>query len=464
MLNPKKSESQEPPLETLHREPTGQRDLNLGVDFGTAFSKLVLRDLSMPGGRRYCFAVAPESCNDQVMAPSVVADDSGHLYFGPQALARGRSHRARLYKSLKARSSLPNGFFGAENRLPDGLTSTDLSALFVCYLLQQGWKAADRYCKQKGAKPRMGFTLGAPVSCLSNKGTSQQFLRLAVSAHQIFKYDGTPDLATGIAGTEARRIIAALGPATVNPETCGDIEDWLRAETLSALMWAYESPQTAPGLYAAVDIGGGTTNASFFKVTERFEDNHWIKRGMAFFGAASSPPGMDKLDLILAEAIGGDNPSEIRGMEADLINRVSDRLNGSLHAVYDEYCSIYKTAFQSAYPKEPKQSVWEQYQLFLIGGGSQLLPLRQCLRKYPPARTPLRFCVDLAPLGTPTDLFCEDGRGFQNGMALFHVAYGLSFPKLEIAPYTGPDQVEPIKASTLLPPVFTHPDPWEEGL
>ena len=446
------------------RDPDTVRDLNLGVDFGTAFSKLILRDLSMPGGRRYSFAVAPQRCNGGLMAPSVVAEESGRLFFGPDADARGGSRGARVYRSLKARSSLPEGFFGVGTPLPEGLESTDLSALFVTYLLQQGHRAALRYCKNKGARLRMGFTLGAPVSCLDNEGTSRRFLKLAVSAYRMFSLPDIPDLGSGISVSDAARIIAQFGPETVDTNTCGEVEDWLRAETLSALMWAYESPTTAPGLYAAVDIGGGTTNASFFKITEAFIDNSWVKRGMAFFGATSSPPGLDKLDLVLSDAIGGNNPAELRGMEGDLITKMANSLNGSLDAVYSEYSEIYKAAFRSAYEKEPKQTVWEAYELFLIGGGSRVRAICDHLRRCPPARSPLRFTVDLADLGTPTDLHLESGERFVNEVELFHVAYGLSYPKLEIAQYTGPDEIVPVKASDLLPPVFVHPDPWEQGM
>jgi len=421
------------------REPRRKaaRELQLGVDFGTAWSKLVLRDLSGRGGRPYAEVVAPGSSDYRV--PSLACVDDGQLFLGLDARARAQSGSAQLYESLKMQAAFPQGFFGAARPLPDGFTAKDVATLLVASLLQTGWGRAKEFAHARGSDPRVSFTLGVPVSYLDEPAARETFFDIAVDAFSVRK-EAQSDLLRPLTLARGRELLIEARRNAPRADERGAIEQWLRPETTSALMWAFQSPAVDAGLYAAVDIGAGTTNASFFSITSELRDGSYQKCGMAFFGAFSRPPGLDKLGRCLCPS--GAHLSSIRGREDELI-RSSKLRSAHVARVLAEFFETYRGAFSRAFSKDPRQFQWEHYGLFFLGGGSKVRAVVDRLQA--PVVPSFQFDLFYPEAEPPADLHDSLGRPWAQDHTFLLVAYGLSFSGLEVPFVEQPSEVPELK-------------------
>ncbi len=436
------------------------RDMQLGLDFGTAWSKLVLRDLSRPGGERWCMVVRPEEGEEDYRFPSLVTLHDGRLWFGPEAAARKKLNDARCFASVKMMAAFPDKFYGPRFDLPADLSPKDLAVLEVLYLLQEGLKAAETYTRTKKSTPRMGFSLGVPMAYLDREGPRELFHEIAITAFELLN-DRAPALRQGPSLEEAVALIERSRTLVPEREDWGAPEDWLRPEATSALMWVFNSPEIGPGLYSAIDVGAGTTSASFFSILEENIPGSKVRRKskIVFFGAATAPPGLDKLDQKLTEIAEVEHQLDARGREADILNAHFPDQEFPFGEVLDEYYDVYRQAWKSAYLKDPRQSQWENYGLVVLGGGSKVPAIRNRLKR---SLVP-NFSFDIRELnlGRPADLHELDGSPFHGDHHLLLVAYGLSFPQLEIPEFDKPSEVPTLKLELKLGNRCVYCEPYE---
>ena len=226
------------------------------------------------------------------------------------------------------------------------------------------------------------------------------------------------------------------------------------------MWWAFQSPAVPAGTFAKVDIGAGTTNASVFRIGQTYSNDRWVKSRLVFYGAGSSPIGMDALDEALSHWKASDPKQclQYRGREDSLL---SDQ-----HAV--EFCgeTLDGIVLASRVPwKQLKQKLggyvgrdrdWRECRTFLIGGGSLVHELRRELPVYPFDKT-VRFRVQ--DLEAPPDLRTMDLNPVdREALPFVLVAYGLSQLGLAIPEVNTPDEVE------ALPPMRIRQLPDHEDL
>ncbi len=295
------------------------------------------------------------------------------------------------------------------------------------------------------------MTLGVPMSQLDNVELRDVFVEVARTAMELFR-KGVPDLSKGMSVNSAAELLAE-GAEAVRQKAPATPEDWVRSEAASALLWAFRSPAVRGGLYAAVDVGAGSTSASWFRITEAGS----VKKGMAFFGASCHPPGADAVEEAIAKAAGVIDLTAVRGKANEYLEELKQRQVPGLSDICDRIFSVYQQAFGRAYPKDKKQSHWYGASLFLLGGGTRIQPVRDRLRKRawgqldrePPIMDP----------GSPDDLFEQDGEPFQDDPSFLLVAYGLSHFAADVPDVTNPSDIPDFTPMLNIRPRI-DPDDW----
>lgn len=417
---------------------------HLGVDFGTCWSKLVLRDFQQR--RRTGYVVQPTSGwlrrrGLGYRIPSGVAVDDDTLYFGFAGADRQHRPGVRYYRSLKMRGAFPRGYFGPPIEPPDGLTEFDMCALVVLHLLQIGFAAAKRRAG-RSHQPVMGMTLGVPMSLAGAPEIRDRFVELARIAYQLHRTDA-PDLSDGLRLDHARDLVAT-GRATVagrGPATSW--REWVCSEAEAGVLWAFRSPEVPEGLYGCVDVGAGTTDVSFFRIASTYdqERGEWAKDRLAFYSARSDTPGIDAVTDRLVRRINGGRVTVKAGAEHELIERHGLATDPDLCELTGQMFGVHTNAWRDGYRKEMEASRWSPFGLFLLGGGSQVRIVASRLAETVWQQLPAPLIVDP---GVPDDLESASGALTAADAAFLLVAYGLSFPNIEVPEAMSPDEMAPL--------------------
>jgi hypothetical protein len=414
------------------------RRLHLGVDFGTCWSKLVLRDLESPQPR--CFVVRPPTGfqgKGDFRIPSSLVFDKEQFFFGWVGLQRSKSPKAVVYESPKMRAAFGERYGLQSTPLPSGFLAEDLAALIVAYLLEIGRLASSDYTRQlpSRAKAKLSMTMGVPMSMLDSEHLADRFLTIARVAFELYRsFPGS--IQDGIRADEAHGFINRAKEVVASKGDVQDRRDWIRSEAEAGLLWAFRSPEVGEGLYACADVGAGTTDVSFFRIGSTFEAGLWQKSGMQFYSAESSPPGVDEIDNLLVRIGTAASVTNVRGNESKVIT--SSCLSGSadLAEIAGGVFKVYQDAWRQAYKLERSERYWHDYRLFIMGGGSKIECISNSLRN--PAWDHIGPRQPSNP-GMPSDLY-DWGlplQVFQGDPTFLLVAYGLSF----LAPDTPPAKV-----------------------
>jgi len=362
------------------------------------------------------------------------------LYFDNEAETEAKRPGAKTYHSLKMRAAFPDSFFATATSLPPELTAKDLATLHVARLIELGHMAAVRFCTKKNVRPRMSFRIGVPIAYIDNSSTRECFTDIAVEAFTIWQTSKS-NFCGGVQIGQARIILERARRERPRGEDVGEFEQWIYPEAAAALMWAFHSPEIKPGLFAAIDVGGGTTSASFFVIEKSKVGGASQKTGMAFYSAVTQPPGLDKLDDKLASIGQYKHAEAVRGNEDQAI-----RSNPKIaNEILDEIFETHRISFSRSFSKYRKQGYWESYSRLFVGGGSQINALQKMFRDRPlvPGNN-WRWDVNDVPLSLPEDLLELDGSLFEGNPAFTLVAYGLSIPDVEIPEISQPSQVKSV--------------------
>ena len=415
------------------------RRLRLGVDYGTSTSKLVITDYgAVDGDRSFVVRLAGRSGHrheDYRIPSSVGVTEDSLLHFGFAAEDLG-SH-APVYRSLKMLCAYPSRFYGDPLPLPAGLGATDLAALYVGYLVHAGRKAAVRYAARFGAQPSLSMTLGAPMALLDDGHISKMFVDIARESFelgQVLDFDGpirVPDAVDALVDIRAK-----LGDAPEQPR------DWVRSEAEAALFWAHRSPDIGEGRFACVDVGAGTTSASWFHIGATREGGVLVSSRLSFYGAACDPPACDAIGQVLVEHAGGTTSlHDIRGRESQLIESLSSKVGWrTLDHVLSQIGDVFVSASGLAYEKEKSTSRWNgKGRVFFLGGGTKLREVQNTLIE---RKGNWLQSDPIADPGVPTDLTEEDGTTLREDPTFLLVAYGLARRLADVPETSRPSEID----------------------
>lgn len=425
------------------------RRIHIGIDYGTSWSKLVFRDYEAPRGDA-ARIVRPRDATDgtSLQFPSLVTLLDDRLWFGWEAERRRMTPSATAYTSVKVRMAMPDAFYGRHTPLPADCDAQSLAILTVLYLVQEADRAAVNYASSIGCRPRLSMTMGAPMSNLNDVAYRMLFVDVVRAASDLLRSAGL-DLSDGIPRADGAAL-AQEALARVRRRPVSDWRTWVRSEVESALLVPFMSPAVADGLFAAIDIGAGTTDASFFRITPQFRDGTWHKHGLAIFGAHSGPPGVDAVDSALARP--EEDPTALRMRENEIIGQRG--VSKELSDAFDKIFGVYAESFSRAYQKDRRLDKWSPFDLFVFGGGARIGELRSRLAERP--RSGLASDPRVLPLTVPPDLRSEQGDELGERGDPFIIAYGLSFIRADVPEAATPEEVpgfDPMREQ----PTFDNP-------
>ena len=415
---------------------TKVRPLRLGIDYGTSTSKLVITDYgSVEGETSFVVRAQPQQGTEQdCRIPSTVSFDKGTIHFGFAAESRS-DQSAAVYRSLKMLCAYPDRYYGDPAELPPNLSALDLATLYVGHLVQLGQQAGIRYATRYRTRPSLAVTLGVPMAQLDDARLQSMFVDMA---RQAFALRDKLDLLQGVSTEEALQALSTVREE-LSERTPGEPRDWVRSEAEAALFWAHSSPDITDGRYACVDVGAGTSSASWFHINPLRVENVLTKDRLSFYAADCAPPGCDAIDSVLAKQLHLPTFAAARGRESELLEDLSAIGGDGFSEVLDEIGRVYGRASAGAFEKEKRLTAWKGIgRIFFLGGGSKIEAVRDMLI----ARRRDWLNTDpIAEPGIPSNLTEEDGSELKEDPAFLLVAYGLARRLADVPDISRPSEV-----------------------
>lgn len=379
-------------------EDEGGRLAILGLDFGTAFTKAVVRWSGHHHAVDWSGAVEGEDHN--LLASVFSEAPDGACVLGANEVS-GWSVREGIKLQL-----LSSGITTMNERMADAVIFIALAFRYVDTWLRRTNRDID-----KGVRWRLH--VGLPTKSWDSDATTETFKTVAQAARVLACMPGP---VTRIAALEALRMTDQVDRPAV------DVFPEFACQLYSYLL----SPERREDLHALVDIGAGTLDVAYFNV--------FMKDGEALLPIFASE--VDRLGAhYLIAALSGaaacpgwiDGDSSLSDEEvARKINCVPDdvaiRRSLYLSSVADVFLGATLKA-KRAYPTSPAFHRSENVRLFLCGGGSRIPSLKKRFERIAAeAARIMDIHFQVSELVEPHDIVGRRNSGFDR----LSVAYGLS--------------------------------------
>jgi hypothetical protein len=446
------------------KQGTGGRiTINLGIDLGTSYTKVVWRDARMETS----YALKLNSSGQGIEAfllPSRVSIDGTVFSWGPAA--DGAISQVEHFKMCLACAATPESACGPAQcpltewaaflRLPCGTGGpVDLvAAYFLANVIAESRRQISDLLRSRriSAPIHWSANLAVPVKQMDENGVAERF-QTALNAAWLMAavFEAEPGLSEFSA--IQRCYEDALAAATDERLDCFVYPE-VGAEVASATL----SRSARDGLYVFVDIGAGTIDASVFRLYspegepgQHIYDAEVVKLGAAHLEAAAAQKLARaskavfrnlKEGKIEAKGAGGTLASQSQGCYAETIEQVRNITVDSLVPL-----------LRRAFAKEERRRAWRSVYLMLGGGGANLEVYQSAARDVF-GRLAQELEAQILPVPADFDL---------NGLppAEFHrlaVAYGLSIEFVSLPEIALPRDVEPLnlqRAAAGLPEMVT---------
>lgn len=456
--------------------------LNVGIDFGTSFTKVVYRDIH--AGRSSVLGFGGRNGGlPEFYIPSAVTFAGGKIYFawGAGRQMEGDSIGITSFKicmACRAKSVLTGGgcrlalevegrpCFTVRNGAGDiTVGPSDIAALYLAYVIGL---VRERLTGRYGKEVELGLTwnMCAPIDHYEKEHILGEFRRSLFLGEKL-----AGRVKDGMGVDDALRMLSTEKSGWIQLPDESEITTFIVPETYAAVISYVNSRQAEEGLYVVVDVGSGTTDVSFFRLSLG-------PKKVIFYEARTGLIGVDDIarDIILHSLSGSDAGVE-KGLEdtreigavRDTIALGSAEGNGSrifltgrqaYQVGVEKYDAIlgenatrvfdhYKKTFAGAFKKEKSEGRWKEFSMFTIGGGCRIGRIRRSAEKKPWERVDNVFHKKLVFLD---DLSIDKDAGkMTQAVDLPHdlvaVAYGLSFHTGEYPEFVLPRDVDPFTPS-----------------
>ncbi len=474
-----------------------RRFINVGIDFGTSGTKVIYRDII---GKKAWVCRFDHGLKDypNFVLPSSLRVIDKKVYFGDEAEKRVRHGNA--IRSFKICMVCQNGLIPKEtcNLIYDTFlhpkpqafqfTVDTKNSIFVSPLelgtYYLGYVIG--YVKEQ-VKKRFGntydlnvtFNMCVPIDYLQHGGVKETFNRSLFFANHL-----SGSIENGSDLVELREAFKKLDdnfPSIPGPESRST---FVQPETIVAIFSYVMSPFADDGLYAIADVGAGTTDIAFFRLSKFFANTLAIYNGQTHIVGANdvdsalfkfleekgvipeSTTANMKSELIQSlrihkQRISSKNAEEIRIGEGGF-QLSEENFKNVATPIAHKIFSKYQETWQGAFRKEQKQSRWQTYTLFRIGGGSKISVIGKQL-----SEKPWDGIEKIIPkhLQFPIDLIYE-GIGHQSledSFGLMAIAYGLSYHPAMYPEIKLPKEIKESKPKLPirdLPPWYQY---WDQG-
>lgn len=438
----------------------------IGLDFGTATTECVVR-LEVAGSPDRVVVVAFDGStrsDARIVLPSALEVTERSVL--PAYSLTGSRRTLEMQKTAIV-SEIDRGFDDHALRRPDGPFAWAM--LHLAFVLAKTRSALTAWLGSE--QLRFYVNIAAPIGA---DPTVQRFVRIretfrGLGYRALVLSSQTP--AAPLTRSKAHECIAH-GLTVAVPES--HVSPVLAVpEALAAVTSFLHAPNRTEGNYATIDVGGGTTDISFFWFqTGRSDDA--AERKAWYYSAGTYPVGTS--DLIRVLGLDGSS-SQGRTMHEqlrDLTKNTTLSQASRADALLRKLSKYYTLSFRESFALRPNFREWAKngstasWALLLLGGGCGIQFIREHLEKSPPQRCNLVEHGDVEVLSAPRHLDILTASGEILSAAntrrwkperdvldevghLATVAHGLAFRAPDIPTYGSEESV---------PPPAPRP-PWE---
>ena len=387
-----------------------------GFDFGTSFSKVVLREQNT----RKAVVARFDAWKDGLL-PSVIGFDGTHL-FPPGGLAACEA--IPYLKMLAAEVADGCSITNSRIRVPRsvaqicGATSRDLVCEFLSFYFAHLIAAVKQFIRSqspwldfdftgKKSVDNLVFQLAVPSGLLAEGQEAERLFREAFIIGYELAPEADPDLRTPCQRRAWSQKVRALQAA--DPVLTASRYKWqclLYPEVAAAVQTVFRSPNAKDGLYITMDVGAGTVDMNAFL---RNTGQHLRTRAAAntrsldYYAASVRPLGIHNL--------------------SDPYHAVESQSEAALmKELRDAVCALHAQAkvYQPNHGTNSGRRTWDRANFFIFGGGA----LHQAYPKNFAAGLAEAGISDAEILRLPAaDLQCPPTTDFGR----FAVAYGMSY-------------------------------------
>lgn len=388
----------------------------LGLDFGTAFTKAVVRW----SGRHYAvdWSEAVEGEDHHLLASVFSEAPNGHCKLGATKASGCTVHEGIKLQLLSTAEA------STDEQMADAVIFVALAFRFVDRWLRQTHRGTDH-----GVRWRLH--VGLPTKSWDNDATTETFKTVAQAARVLACMTGP---VTRAAALEALRMTDQVDRPAV------DVFPEFACQMYSYLL----SPERGEDLHALVDIGAGTLDVAYFNV--------FMKEGEALlpiFASEVDRLGAHYLIAALSGPAGRDAwtddesslSDEAVGEKLDCSpNDVCNRRSLYLSSVAEVFNLATRTA-KRTYPTSPAFHRAEHVRLFVCGGGSRIPSLQKRFERIAKeAATLVGIRFQISELVKPRDIVGKIETGFDR----LSVAYGLSQNAANIGSVMRSETLDPV--------------------
>ena len=424
-----KAPSRPSPDSKVASTPPRDVGINLGIDFGTSFTKVCFRDI----GAEESGIVAVGKAKGEALLPSVVVlGDGGQLFLGDDAASVRRPIEISYLKMRLAGTPI-----GDELPTFDGIdlnSATYIRALAAWFLASvilrsQEWMRKSEKDRLRNRTPVWSANVGVPVEHYDSDllKVFEEVLGVAWQWVKNAKIPATIQDAVSEYVPAAQSLAEQITDFHAVPEIAAAVQSFVM------------SREAVPGFYVYFDIGGGTVDGVAFKYLNysgerriNFYSGKVAALGVSALGASIAGAGCTGLDVTKLEALL--KRCSLR-TESHLVTEVR-RLVGKvvMEAKRKDPSNWQQDSFQTAdynriFVGSLSRSRMRPLVVFIGGGGSKSEWYRHSIEstytafQHHNAGIPPYKLLEVPP---PSDLALDADRDGE--FIRFAISYGLSIP------------------------------------
>jgi len=378
-------------LQYTHPGHGDECELNIGLDFGTSSSKVVIQAPDLPGHPSYAvdFGKFSHESMHYLLPTKLWVSPDGFCSIEP-------CNGAKLIKDIKIDLFLPNRILSTKNSSTQDQFSTEESA--ACYLalllrFSRRWFLETKKDHVRDFKKFIwNFNLGVPSPCVENNQQHRTFQRVGKVAWKLSTLK--EELITF---KKARTELKLVN----NPDYWADDDEFacdfeIIPEIAAGAVGYALSELRREGLHVMVDIGASTIDVCSFKISEKEGINHY-----SLLIADVQPLGtiglyynfLDQLNRVYSkhnkELLEKHDP--MVPMDEDIENYLisRDKALGAFEETKDQYkeqllAMLRKVVLQTKGRRDPNAPVWRKGRLpvLLIGGGTKMPFFRSTINEF----------------------------------------------------------------------------------
>jgi hypothetical protein len=298
---------------------------------------------------------------------------------------------------------------------------------------------------------RWTYNMAAPLDMVEVGGVGEAFEKVLYFAHQI-----QDKVRQGIGVEEAKDLVNKVSGSTTEIPGREVRQTFVIPETHAAMVGYIISGKAEPGLYAAIDVGAGSTDVAIFRYCSELAE-----RDVAYYAARTTLLGGNGIDSAICQLL--------KDQQAELLVSVryakhkfdemgemvvgAERLGHevvcrAVELVLEKLFTHYRQTWGYGYEKENKPPRWEHLNLLLLGGCSRLSFVRQRLAQNPSeALNYIVKHIDHRSVELPQNIKVvgqSEGIDVNSYADLLTIAHGLSFHIAENPEYFTPKEVDPL--------------------